>query len=153
MAYHMRRQVRDAFKTRLTGLVTTGARVYVNNVDPFAAHELPALSIRNGSDLVERVAVGSPNTLTRRTQTIVVTVSVKATATPWDTMDESIKEVEQAMLGDVSDLTLDGLVNDVMLVGIDDPRISGEADRLVAAADMQFQVLLHAREGIPDAAL
>jgi len=153
MANHVRRQIRDAVAARLTGLTTTGSRVYVNNVDPLAVGELPALTIRNGAENIERMSVGSPNPYTRRAQTIIVTANARATSAPWDTLDEIAKECEVAMLGTIDAITLGGLAVDTMLVAIDEPRISGEGDRLVASADMQFQVLLNAREGIPDAVI
>jgi len=153
MADHVRAQIRAAVAARVTGLTTTGARVYVNNVDPLAVGELPALTIRNGAEQIDRQSIGSPNPYTRRAQTIIVTANARATSAPWDTTDLILKEVEIAMLGTIDAITLGGLALDTMLVAIDEPRISGEGDRLVASTDMQFQVLLNAREGIPDAVI
>jgi hypothetical protein len=153
MANHVRRQVRDAIAVRLTGLTTTGSRVYVNNVDPLAVAELPALTIRNGAEQIDRQSLGSPNPYVRRAQTVIVSAHVRAASAPADTIDEIAKEVEVAMCGTIDAITLGGLAVDTMLVAIDEPRISGDGERIVASADMQFQVLLNAREGIPDAVI
>jgi hypothetical protein len=153
MANHVRRQIREAVAARLTGLTTTGARVYVNNVDPLAIGELPALTIRNGSEQIERRSIGSPNPYISRVQTLIVTANARAATAVWDTLDQIAKEVEVAMLGTLDALTLGGLALDTMLVALDDPRISGEGDRLVATMDMQFQIMVNAREGIPDAVI
>lgn len=153
MANHIRRQIRDAVAARLTGLATTGARVYVNNVDPLAATDVPALTIRNGGEQIERPGLGQPNAYVRRIQTLIVTAYARATSAPWDTLDQIAKEVEVAMLGTLDAMTLGGLALDATLVAIDEPRISGEGERLVASVDLQFQLLINAREGIPDAVI
>jgi hypothetical protein len=153
MANHVRRQIREAVAARLTGLVTTGSRVYVNNVDPLAINELPAITIRNGSEQIERRSLGQPNPYISRAQTLIVTAHARASSAVWDTIDQIAKEVEIAMLGTLDALQLGGLALDTLLVALDDPRISGEGDRLVASLDMQFQILINAREGIPDAVI
>jgi hypothetical protein len=153
MANHVRKQVRDAVKARLTGLATTGSRVYVNRVDPMAEAVTSELSIRGGPESIERQSLGQPNAYVRRAQTIVVTARARASAAVEDTLDQIAKEVEVALLAEQADLTLDGLVLDSTLVAIDEPRISGEGTDLVGELDMQFQVLLNAREGIPDAVI
>ena len=150
---HIRKQVRDAVRDRLMNLPTTGARVYVNNVDPLAVHELPSLTIRAGSESVEVQSIGQPNAYTRRTMTVIVTANVRATSAVDDTLDSILEEVEPALLYDQADKQLDGLAVDVTLVAVDEPRISGDGDRLVGTVDMQFQVLVNAREGIPGAAI
>lgn len=153
MANHVRRQIRDAVAARVTGLATTGARVYVNNVDPLAVSELPAITIRNGAETVERMSIASPNPAVRRAQTLIVTANARATSAVWDTLDQICQEVEVAMLGTLDALLLGGLALDSVLVAIDEPRISGDGDRTVGSVDMQFQILVNAREGIPDAVI
>ena len=84
---------------------------------------------------------------------VLVTAVARATAAPANTIDQIVAEVEVAMLGTQDALLLGGLAVDVMLVALDEPRISGEGDKIVASVDMQFQVLVNAREGIPDAVI
>ena len=45
MAFHIRKQIRDKFKTLLTGLTTTATRVYTSRVWPVQGADLPGLLI------------------------------------------------------------------------------------------------------------
>lgn len=149
---HVRKQVRDAVIARVTGLTTTASRVYASRVDPLSSAQVPALTIRNGAEIVQRASLGSPNPYVRRTQSVVI--GVHATGDDvWDTIDVICAEVEVAMLGSQTAVTLGGLAIDTELQGIDAPRVSGEGATLVASVEMMFQVLLNAREGIPDAVI
>lgn len=97
MAYHVRKQLRDAVTTALTGLTTTGARVYgyrVYALDP--ENELPALSIYTTEEDAQGVTIHGPATVER-----VVAVRVKAFARSGsgldDTLDLIAKEVETVL--------------------------------------------------------
>lgn len=75
MVDHIRKQIRDAAVTDLTGLATTGAHVFTGRFGPLAASELPGWLVRlheeqgdfgaigkierNGNLLLEGVAQGS----------------------------------------------------------------------------------------------
>lgn len=75
MVDHIRKQIRDAAVTDLTGLATTGAHVFTGRFGPLAASELPGWVVRlheeqgefgaigkierNGNLLLEGVAQGS----------------------------------------------------------------------------------------------
>jgi len=152
MANHIRRQVRDAFATLVTGLTTTGANVFVNRVDPVATGDLPALLIATPSEQVEKASIGMPNPFVRRALTLTVTAMARASSTVWNTLDLICQEVEEAVFLDETTATLGGLCKDTALVATE-ISISGEGDRMVGIAAMQFEILIHAREGIPDAAV
>lgn len=152
MANHIRRQAREAFATLVTGLTTTGARVYTNKVDPISTDDLPALLLRVTGETIERQGIGAPNVYIRRILTLQVSALARATSAVWNTLDTICAEVEVAALGTVAATTLGGLAVDTMLAQTD-ITISGEGDRLVGVADMQFEILINAREGIPDAAI
>lgn len=47
---HARQQIRDAFVTAVTGLTTTGSRVYSSRVYPQGDDALPGLIVRTASD-------------------------------------------------------------------------------------------------------
>ena len=54
MVDHIRKQIRDAVKTALTGLTTTGANVFSGRVSPLKESEVPGLLIfLNGDDATE----------------------------------------------------------------------------------------------------
>ena len=50
---HVRKQIRDAIKTALTGLATTGANCYQSRVFPFESTKLPALLIYTKSETTD----------------------------------------------------------------------------------------------------
>lgn len=152
MANHLNRQVCEAFAAQVTGLATTGARVYANNVDPLAANQLPALTITAPDETIERQSIGAPNCYVRRTLTLIVTACARATASVWNDLYQIRAEVETATLSTIPAMTLGGLVLDMTLLSTR-TEISGDGDRLVGTAAMVYQILLNAREGIPDAAI
>ena len=47
---HIRKQIRDAIATAVTGLTTTGSRVHKSRVNDLAASELPLLAIYTTSE-------------------------------------------------------------------------------------------------------
>jgi hypothetical protein len=149
MATHIRKQTRDAFATLVTGLTTTGARVFVNRVDPVATGDLPALVIATPSEQIERLSIGMPNPLIQRALTLTVMAMARANATVWDTLDLICQEVEEAVFDSETTATLSGLAKAMNLVATE-ITISGEGDRMVGTAMMQFEILVSVREGIPD---
>lgn len=150
MANHVRRQIREAFAAKVTGLATTGANVFSYRVDPLAIGSLPALTVRAESDTAERMEIGAPNTHTRRVITLVLTAVARATASVEDDLDQICKEVEVATAGDIDDLTLGGLAIDCTLLRTD-LRLDGGGDQIIGVAEMQFEVTTNIREGVPDA--
>ncbi|MBK7592227.1 MAG: hypothetical protein IPI27_13400 [Betaproteobacteria bacterium] len=103
MANHVRRQIREAVATAVTGLTTTGTRVFQSRVYPLEATDLPALLIATLSETSEPVTIHGPRELMR-----VLSVQVwhhKATADLDDALDLICKEVEIAL---ASDMTLGG---------------------------------------------
>src|SRR5262249_47181632 len=99
MPNHVRRQIRDAIKTLVTGLTTTQNRVFVGRTRPLSPEQSPALLVYSTQD-PERIEVNStgpaPSTLLR---TMMVTIDgrVSATEPPDDLLDKIADEVEQAI--------------------------------------------------------
>lgn len=92
---HIRTQVRNALKSALTGLATTGARVHVNRTYNLTATELPALVIGTPSESVEVIGLDAPQ-LQRREMSI--TVEGLATSATMDAyLDQIGAEVETAV--------------------------------------------------------
>lgn len=148
MAYHIRRQIRTALATALTGLTTTGTRVYPYRVDPLPAGSLPALTVAVVADGVERMEIAQP-AFTRRTLIAEVRAVASATSAVENTLDGICAEVETAL---AVDLTLGGLTIDVQLLRttLD---IDGSGEATVGVATMELQILANVREGSPTAAL
>jgi hypothetical protein len=93
MTTHARQQIREAVATALTGLTTTGTRVYQSRMLPTDA--LPCLLIETNGEEIERMG-GLGATQQRRLQ-IAVRGFAKASANVDDTLDAIALEVETAL--------------------------------------------------------
>ena len=101
MGNHLHRQIREAVATDLTGLATSGARVYPNRLHPFEASSLPGLRISIDSDSVTPLTVHHPH-VQEHQLTLVVECVARASADLDDTCDAMAKEVEIALAGGVT---------------------------------------------------
>lgn len=99
MANHAHRQIREAVETLLTGLTTTGSRVYPNRLHPLTAANLPGLRVFMDDEEV----VGSNIDKTQdRRLALIVECCAKADADLDDLLDASSKEVEVALSGGIT---------------------------------------------------
>jgi hypothetical protein len=93
---HLRKQIRDNVVTALTGLSTTGSKVYASRAYPMAAANLPGLCVYARSEEVETTTITRPRTQFR---TLTLTVEGFAVATPGldNTLDAISLEVEEGL--------------------------------------------------------
>lgn len=112
MANHLRRQIREAVSTTVTGLATTGARVFQSRIYPLQTAELPGLLVytRNESSAVIGV---NPGRQVERVLQLIVEGVAKATVDLDDMLDQIAKEVESALALMPTALRL--LVKDIFL--------------------------------------
>lgn len=96
MADHLHKQIRDKIETALTGLTTSGARVYPNRIQPMADANLPGLRIFADDESVEVQTMHAPY-LMERALRLVVECCAKSTTALDDTLDLMSKEVEIAL--------------------------------------------------------
>lgn len=101
MADHAHKQIRSGLVTKLTGLTTSGSRVYANRVHPMAAANLPGLRIYLASEDADPLTIHTPHAQDRRLAA-VVECCAKASATLDDTLDLMGKEVEIALSAGIS---------------------------------------------------
>jgi len=146
MANHLRRQVREAVATLLTGLTTTGSRVYQSRVQPLAASQLPGLVILTNNEDIEQSTIGGM--LERRLQVEVIG-KVKASADVDDKLDDIAKEVEVKVYSSLTNNTLTGLIKSLDLKSID-VGINGETDQKVGEIRMQFEAVYFNQAATPD---
>jgi hypothetical protein len=119
---HVRTQIREAMKAALTGLPTTGAKVFKSRDWPRNAEELPALLIYSGPESSEPVDFDEA---TDRDYDVVVEVALFAGADGIDDfMDQIAVEVENAVQ---ADQTFGGLAKSTTLTGSEpDVNLDGE---------------------------
>lgn len=132
---HVRKHIRDAVVARLTGLPSTGSRVYATRAYPVDAASLPALCVYTLSETSELATIG-PNGALRRSLDLVVEAVAKVNATLDDTLDGLAFDVEQAIAGD---RTLGGYAKDCVLASTS-IAVRGEAEKETGSAVMTFAV-------------
>lgn len=144
MANHLHKQIRDALVTALTGLATTGARVYANRLRPMQDTDLPGLRIYLDDEEAEGLLIHSPEMYDRKL-TLVVEGVAKATAALDDTLDQISKEVEIAL---ATGLTVAGRSLEVFYTGMQ--FTDEQLDKPVAVKRMTFTLTFTAMADTPD---
>lgn len=145
MANHLRQQIRERVATILTGLTTTGTRVYASRVYPMADANLPGLVIYATEETAEITTLGSPRR-SARVLRLVVEGRAKAVSGLDNTLDTICKEVEAAM---AADPTLNNIVNDHHLANTS-IALTGEGEQPVGVATMEFSIMYDVAETTPD---
>ena len=144
MADHLHKQIRDAVKTALTGLSTTGSRVFANRLQPLQDANLPALRIFADEERAEAMTIHAPQMLGREL-TLVVEACAKATTALDDTLDQISKEVETAL---AAGITLGGQNLQITYTGMsfDDEQL----DKPIGVKRMSFTTPYTAMSNAPD---
>jgi len=143
---HARTQVRDAVAAALTGLITTGANVYVNRAHLLESAKLPCLSIHVRNDATRRIS----ETPIEQERTVELVVEAHANGgSVDDTLDTICAEVETAI---GSDVTVGGKLIDCVLDSTS-IAVTGEGSKLSGQAEMQFNATYAVREGAPEVLL
>jgi hypothetical protein len=145
---HVRKQIRDALATQLTGLATTGSRVFKTRLYPIGEAKLPAILIYANSESASMLSIGQPR-LNQRTLDLSVECVAKATSSIEDTLDQMALEVEEAIYTDV---TLGGLTKDVVL-STTEIEISAEGDQPVGGIRLNYLATYAVKEDNPDVAV
>lgn len=133
---HVRKLIRDNVVTTLTGLSTTGSKIYRSRVYPLAANKLPGLTIYTKSDASEYATNVRPRTLLR-TLTVSVEAYVQAKTDYDSALDTISAEIEAALAVDV---TRGGYAKDTRIISFD-ADYSGDGDIPVASAVFTVEVL------------
>ena len=133
MPDHVRKQIRDAVKTLITGLTTTTTSVFASRVYDLEESNLPALLLYTNDEASGPQTMSFPRSIERNLEVVVDAVA-KANASLDDTLDTMVKEVETAIAADV---TLSGLVKDITLTVIE-IGLTGNAQNPTGNARMTF---------------
>lgn len=148
MANHIRQQIREAIGTAVTGLATTGARVFQSRVYPVQTAELPCLLVYSRDEVSAVVTIHGPPML-QRTLRMEVVVLVKATADLDDALDGICKEVEIVLADPVA-----GLINLAKSIGLTSTEfeLQGVAEKQAGRATLVYEVEYFTLENAPDVA-
>jgi hypothetical protein len=93
---HLRQQIRAAAVSALTGLASTGARVYAGRSRPLAKNHEPTLLVYTQQELSARSFNGNPPVL-ERVMSLVIEGRVSTAGEPDDALDQIAKDIEAAM--------------------------------------------------------
>lgn len=145
---HVRTQIRTALVAQLTGLATTGARVFASRVHPLADNQLPCLLIIANDEPSIVEGLSNPPIL-ERTLEVLIRAVVKASSSLDATLDTIISEVEVAL---AAVTTLGGLIKAISLNAIafsyDDA-----TDKPVGVAELTYQITYFTVSGSPNTAI
>lgn len=149
MANHLRRQIREAIAGAVTGLTTTGARVFQSRVYPIERSALPGLLVFTLAETSARATLPAPGVMTRTLRLQVVGVA-EGVANLDDALDQICKEVEIALA--MPSAALAGIAKTITLVATD-IEMQGTSSRPVGQAAMTYEVVYAAAENSPDVGL
>lgn len=149
MAYHVRRQIREAVAARVTGLAATASRVFQSRVYPLEATDLPGLLISTKSESVAEMDLVA-NPLLERQLVMLVEAVAQATADLDDTLDEICRQVEVAIA--TSSVAQLGGAKAIVLESTE-IELSSEGEQPIGRATMQYRATYYTRETAPDVAI
>ncbi len=142
---HAREQIRDAVVIALTGLTTTGSRVYASRVYPMSEDNMPGIIVYTKTE------ISSPATLTiprriERNLNIMIDAYAKRLNDYDDTVDKICSEVESAIY---SNAALKTLVKDIFIAETE-IKLSGEAEKPVSIASLTLACRYYTPENNPE---
>lgn len=132
---HGRKQIRDALITQLTGLATTGARVYADRVEGLPQAELPALIVRTVGE--ERDTARDTFHGTEIPRRLSIGIAARILTGGDDALDQIALEVETAL---ESNPTLSGKLLTLRYLGAQLQRSSdGDRDHALLILNYEAQ--------------
>lgn len=150
---HVRKQLRDAVASAVSGLTTTSTRVYKGRVVPLVAAELPSLSVFTASDTpvyeaVPGSSMGAPKVVRDLEVRIVGAATATTEAGVLDTLDLIAEQVETAIY---LNPTYTGKALRTEL-GPQEIETNPEGDAVHGTVTMVFHVFYRVAEGVPGTA-
>lgn len=139
MPTHLREQFLTRLSgTTLTGLTTTGTRVYAARATALGADDSASLLIDLGAEEITPTEIFRVRQRTlERSLELIVRGAVKAVSGYLTTLNAIALEVETAIAGDQ---TLGGLCKSVQITAIDEPEIEGQGEKTVAVVTLRFSI-------------
>lgn len=145
MPKHVRQQIIEAAVLALTGLESTGARVYESREREIPVADLPALLVYGRPEQSAPMTMGGPNRKMERQLTLAVEGLTATTADSDAGVNQLALEVERALCNDP---TLGGVCRDLFLSSTD-PNARAESELRTGRIQMNFTVTYHTRASNP----
>jgi len=144
---HVRRQIREAAAAAVTGLATTGSKVFQSRIYPLRDADLPCLLISTDDEQIESDNV-TDDRPQRRTLTLTIKGVAKATADLDDTLDAIAEQVEPVLIGNLLGNKLKDCTLSSIHIDLDD-----SLDKPVGIITLQFQTIYFTSPAAPGTAL
>lgn len=145
MANHVRQQLRDSITSVVTGLTTTGTKVFKSRAYPLQESDLPCLVIKTEAERIDYLTINPPAQQEREV-TVTIEATARATSSLDDTLDKICKEVEIAID------SASTIARDVQLAGTNlDTSVVGSQP--VGMATMIYRMKVYTAADAPDTAL
>lgn len=138
---HVRKQIRDAIKTALTGLPTTGNSVHATRVFPIERLSLPALVIYTKSEDVNFDTLTINRSVMRNLE-VMVEAYVSGSNPHDDELDIIAVDVEEAL---AADNTLGGLTKDLQVTAFE-ADYTGDGEQIVGIGRFTVAVVYRTAE-------
>lgn len=146
---HLRQQIREYVGgTLVSGLTTTGTRVYQSRLYPMADDNLPGLLVYTTTEESEPDVMGSTRNMDR-SMNLVIEGFAKTATNLDDKLDTIADEVETAMAGSP---TINSLAKNSWLAGTE-IALMGEGETPVGVITMNFNVIYRTQDSSPDTAV
>lgn len=145
---HLRQQIREYIGgTLVSGLTTTGTRVYQSRLYPMADDNLPGLLVYTTTEESEPDVMGSTRNIDRAMNLVIEGFAKTATNLD-DKLDTIADEVETAMAGSP---TINSLAKNSWLASTE-IALMGEGETPVGVITMNYSVIYRTRDSSPDTA-
>lgn len=138
---HLRQLIRSNIVTTVTGLVTTGSRVYQTRIYPLEQSKLPGLCVYTRSETTEYTTISPPRRQERSLE-VVVEIYAMATTNLDNTLDTVAAQIEEAL---ASDLTRGGYAKDTKVIAFE-ADFDGSGEQPVGVGRLTIQVTYSNRE-------
>lgn len=135
-----RTEIRNAFATALTGLTTTGARVFCSRTRPLAATELPAILVFSGEETPLQMLLTTSQPIQRRYE-LRADIMLKDNTGAEDTADTILAEIEAALFASVAANTLAGKVGSITLKAVGSPDIDDSTEKPCLRLPVLFETV------------
>lgn len=135
---NQRTAIRQAFAALITGLPTTGSRVFQSRTRPLSSTTLPAILVFSGESTPEAIGIGSqePDLMTYRLRADIL---VKDSVGIESTADEILDEITGAIFANVTANTLSGKVAAIRLIQIGEPDLDDSLEKPALRLPVLFE--------------
>ena len=144
---HVRRQIREAAAAAVTGLTTTGSRVFQSRIHPLRDADLPCLLISTDDEQIDASNAVMGGELEREL-TLTVRGVAKANADLDDTLDGIAEQVEPVLNG----ATLSGKAKKCLLASIR-VEMDETLEKPVGTITLEYRVTYFTTPAAPGTAL